>query len=295
MIQNKKPLVSVVIPVYNNVIWLEEAIESVISQDYPNIEIIVVNDGSTESFELFLKKYNEKIRYYYNENKGVAYSRNYGISKCKGEYVAFLDSDDLWARNKLSTQINYMIGHNVKWSQHDYSYFDNIEKNVLRKVSTRAFQGNIIRYIFTSCLIQTSCVVVERKILKTIPEIRFDEKKRFGEDNAFYLELAKRFPVGYINKTLTYYRFRGGNAGKNIAVQLRYRSTIYDEYCDTSIYKLNTSFSTKLAYKYCSMITKLFPKIIENKALGSKVLYVIPWITFKLNYVLLKNRRKNGK
>lgn len=295
MIQNKNPLVSVVIPVYNNVLWLNEAIESVFSQDYPNKEIIVVNDGSTESFELFLRKYRGKIQYYHNENKGVAYSRNFGISKCKGKYVAFLDSDDLWAEDKLSTQINYMIKHNMKWSQHDYLYFDDKEKKFLKKVSTSAFQGNVIKYIFTSCLIQTSCVVVEREILETISEIRFDEKKKFGEDNAFYLELAKRFPIGYINKTLTYYRFRGENAGKNIAVQLKYRSTIYNEYCDSSIYKLNTSFSTKLAYKYCSMITKLFSKTIENTSLSTKILYVIPWITFKLNYILLKNRRIHGK
>lgn len=153
----------------------------------------------------------------------------------------------------------------------------------------------IFHKLFTLPLIQTSCVVVEREILETISEIRFDEKKKFGEDNAFYLELAKRFPIGYINKTLTYYRFRGENAGKNIAVQLKYRSTIYNEYCDSSIYKLNTSFSTKLAYKYCSMITKLFSKTIENTSLSTKILYVIPWITFKLNYILLKNRRIHGK
>lgn len=292
MKKNRYPLVSVVIPVYNNVLWLEEAIESVMEQDYPDIEIIVINDGSTESFETFLEKYKEKIRYYYNENKGVAYARNFGIDNANGDYIAFLDSDDIWVKNKISAQVKYMKQQGIKWSHHNYAYFDNEDKKILKNVSTYPFRGNIIRYIFTSCLIQTSCVMVERAVLENNKEIRFDEKKRYGEDNAFYLKIARRYPLGHINQTLTYYRVRGENAGKNVSIQMKYRSTVYKECHNLSIYKDNTNFLTKLGYKYCYRIDKMFPNIVRRNGLGAKLIYIAPWIIFKINYFLLSCRRK---
>lgn len=286
MNNNKYPLVSVVIPVYNNVAWLEEAVESVIQQDYPNIEILVINDGSTESFESFIKKYNNLIKYYYNDNKGVAYARNFGIDKSTGDYIAFLDSDDLWDKHKISSQIEYMKKYKMKWSQHNYAYFDSKSKEFIKTIFTHNFQGEIIRYIFTSCLIQTSCIMVERKILENNPEIRFDENKKFGEDNIFYLLLASKYPLGYLNKTLTYYRIRGGNAGQSVAIQLNYRSMIYEEYHRQAVYNNNTNLATKFAYKYCYIVNRKFYNTVKHNNFLTKLLYVIPWTIFKINYFL---------
>ncbi len=82
-------LVSVIIPFYSGSFWLDEALESVFNQTYKNLEVILINDGSTEDINYILNKYNQKIRYYYTENNGAAAARNKGIEKASGDYIAF--------------------------------------------------------------------------------------------------------------------------------------------------------------------------------------------------------------
>ena len=98
--------VSVIIPVYNGELYLEEAIKSVINQSFPPSEIIVIDDGSTDRSELIAKKYNPDAHYLYQTNKGTASARNLGINKSKGNFLAFLDQDDTWEFKKLEMQIN---------------------------------------------------------------------------------------------------------------------------------------------------------------------------------------------
>ena len=99
--QNNK--VSIVIPSYNAARYVKEAVDSALAQTYKNVEVIVVDDGSTDGTKKILAPYSEskKIRYIYEENKGLAGARNTGIKNSSGEYVAFLDADDLFCREKL--------------------------------------------------------------------------------------------------------------------------------------------------------------------------------------------------
>ena len=93
----KKPAsVSVIIPFYNETGWLSEAIESVLRQTYPIHEIIVINDGSKEDVSALLNLYEGKIKYFYKENGGPSSARNLGINLATGDYLSFLDSDDVW-------------------------------------------------------------------------------------------------------------------------------------------------------------------------------------------------------
>src|SRR5690554_2836035 len=97
--------VSVIIPFYNGVEWLCEAVQSVLDQTYKNFEIIVVNDGSPEDVSGLLSKYGNKIIYRYKENGCAATARNLAMEIATGEYLAFLDSDDLWLPAKTEKQI----------------------------------------------------------------------------------------------------------------------------------------------------------------------------------------------
>jgi teichuronic acid biosynthesis glycosyltransferase TuaG len=107
-----QPLVSVVIPAYKCEKYIAEALESAINQTYKNIEIIIVNDCSPDNCESVILEYMEKdkrIRYLKNnENLGVASSRNKGVKASEGEYVAFLDSDDVWSLDKIEKQIKHL-------------------------------------------------------------------------------------------------------------------------------------------------------------------------------------------
>ncbi|MGH7886106.1 MAG: glycosyltransferase family 2 protein, partial [Thermodesulfobacteriota bacterium] len=102
---SNKPLISVIIPVYNCEKYLGEAVESVLEQTYKPMEIIVVNDGSTDQSEKVAKNYLEHIKYFYQNNFGIGAARNKGIELSTGEYLSFLDSDDIWVKDKLKIQI----------------------------------------------------------------------------------------------------------------------------------------------------------------------------------------------
>ena len=105
------PLVSVIIPVYNSELYLEESIRSALAQTYQPFEILIINDGSTDSSESVAMKFAKQTIYLYQSNQGAAAARNRGIKKSSGEFLAFLDADDLWDPKKLSTQVGYMMDH----------------------------------------------------------------------------------------------------------------------------------------------------------------------------------------
>ncbi len=105
-----EPLISVIIPVYNGERYLNSTLKSVFNQDYDSIEVIVVDDGSTDQSAVIAKSYKD-IQYLYQSNQGPSVARNTGIKKANGEFVAFIDADDLWLEKKLSLQVNYLQKH----------------------------------------------------------------------------------------------------------------------------------------------------------------------------------------
>ena len=105
MSDSQLPLVSVIIPTYNRAKYVAEAIDSVLTQDYPQIELIVVDDGSTDETADIVQCYGNRLIYLCQENQGVAAARNSGIAFAHGRFLAFLDSDDIWVEGKLSWQM----------------------------------------------------------------------------------------------------------------------------------------------------------------------------------------------
>lgn len=106
---SNKPLVSIIIPVYNGSNYLKEAIDSALNQTYQNIEVIVVNDGSIDDTEKICKKYGKKIRYFFKTNGGVSSALNLAIDNMKGEYFSWLSHDDLYLPNKIEFQMTEIL------------------------------------------------------------------------------------------------------------------------------------------------------------------------------------------
>ncbi len=118
-INNNNPLVSVIIPVYNGELYLAEAIESILIQSYTPIEIIVVDDGSTDDTKRIVSRFRH-VKYIYQTNKGPPSARNTGLSKSQGHVISFLDSDDLWSENKLEIQLSLLDDNpsiDIVWGQ----------------------------------------------------------------------------------------------------------------------------------------------------------------------------------
>lgn len=279
---NKTPLVSVIIPFYNNVSWLCEAVDSVLSQKYTEREIIVVNDGSSEKIDVFLKKYGDRIRYFEKENGGPASARNYGIKHSNGEYIAFLDSDDLWTPDKLSVQIDEMLKSGSKWSYTDYETFG-VNVQVSYKRMLNAPKGIYTR---TSPYIGTPTVIIESRFLSE-NNLLFDECLRYGEDSFLWEKAIHISPVLYIPVSLSKVRMRGKNAGRSAIVQLNARVEIYDK-CVEKIpgYKSEKTALYKLAVSLCRFGRIFAKKEFKNNRffeLIAKVLFLTPYILFKID------------
>ena len=105
MTEQNSPLVSTIITVYNGKNYLSEAIQSVINQDYPHIDITIIDDGSTDGSREVAQQFGTPVQYYYQNNTGIAAAKNHGIELSKGDFLAFLDADDLWTKNKVQQQM----------------------------------------------------------------------------------------------------------------------------------------------------------------------------------------------
>ncbi len=287
------PLVSVIIPFYSNLLWLEQALESVYNQTYENVEVIVVNDGSNEDIGDIHKKY-EQLKLFYQENSGPAVARNVGIKMAKGEYLAFLDSDDLWINTKLELQIEYMIQNNLLWSHTNYFKFYN-NTDVIKEVNTK-FDGNILPLCFIWNPIATPTIVINRLVFYDYKISGFDETTKIGEDSYLWQEIAKHSKLGHLNNCLTKVRIRGENAAYDSYKQLLYRSSTIER-----IRAHKNLFDNIYIYYhfifilyYCNWVSKLIKPFYFNtynlRNAISNILYVFPYVNFKfLKYLLLKS------
>jgi len=194
--------VSVIIPTYNRETFIQKALESVFAQTYQDFEIIVMDDGSTDATRDIVSGLDKRVRYFYQENKGIAGARNAGIMKSGGEFVAFLDSDDYWMPDKLERQIRLFNEHP------EYGMVASCCASVrldgsFRKKNRPGRSGWILRDLFTKNFIRTSSAVIRRESLDKTG--LFDENLTECEEYDLWLRIAARYPVGFINESLAVY------------------------------------------------------------------------------------------
>lgn len=201
--------ISVIIPFFNRLEYTIEAVKSVLAQTHKNFELILVNDYSTEDVSViqdFVKK-DCRILLVNNEfSKGASGARNTGILKSTGDYIAFLDSDDLYLPNKLEAQIKYMYKHNLSASHTSYFIFQNEDE----KIIDTGKDDYDYKKVLSSCKIATPTVMLEKKIIDLF-NLKFNEAFNYGEDICFWTEIAKITEIKGINTALTKVRKDGRN------------------------------------------------------------------------------------
>ena len=190
-------LVSIIITTFNRRSYLREAALSVLSQDYPEKEVIVVDDGSTDGSAEEVEGLS--LTYVYKENGGISSARNAGIAASHGDYIAFLDVDDLWLKGKLSTQVKAMEAENCKISYTDEIWIRN-GKRVNQMLKHRKYTGWIFEQCLPLCIISPSSVVMERSVFDSVG--LFDENLPACEDYDLWLRATCRYPVLFIEKPL---------------------------------------------------------------------------------------------
>ena len=205
---HKKPLVSVIIPTYTRGWVIQEAIDSVLDQDFSDYELIVVDDGSDDNTPAALAAYEKKITVLRQSNKGVSAARNRGIAEASGQLIAFLDSDDLWLPQKLSTQVKFFQDHpDAVISQTQERWVRNGVR-VNPKKRHHKFSGMIFEQSLALCLVSPSAVMIKKSLFDTVGV--FDENLPACEDYDLWLRISCRYPVHLIDSTQIIKR--GGHA-----------------------------------------------------------------------------------
>ena len=197
---NDSPKVSVIVPTYNRANRLEGTLRSIVSQTYQDFELIVVDDGSTDNTSKVIESFPSAQYLPMKKNSGVSKARNIGLACAKGEFICFLDSDDLWKEKKLEIQIHWMESN----TDNQVCYTDEIwVRNGVRVNQMnkhRKYTGDIFRHCLALCIVSPSSVMIRAKLFSEIGN--FDESLPACEDYDLWLRIAVKYAFHFIEEPL---------------------------------------------------------------------------------------------
>ena len=201
-------LISIIMPVYNCGKYLKQTIESVKKQTYTNWELIIVDDASADnSLKIIQENIQDCIQkvkiIQQTENQGVAIARNTGLEQAQGNYIAFLDSDDIWKENKLEQQLEFMQKNGYGFTYTSYTY---LRENGLKDVKNIPEKLNYKQALKNTAILTSTVMIDTRKISKELLKM---PNVRKGQDTATWWQILKQGNIAYgLNKKLTVYRRR---------------------------------------------------------------------------------------
>lgn len=212
------PKISVVLPTYNRAKYLPRALDSVLNQTFQDFEIIIIDDGSTDNTKevaaAYIKGREDKIKYFYQDNKGVASARNTGIRYSVGEFIAFIDSDDLWtSRDKLEKQIKFLIPRpdccmvftDMSCAKNNKILF----KSHFKRYKYHFNESNIYRKLLLSNFIYIQTVVIRKKCFDEVGF--FNESYRLSSDYNMWLRITRSKKTGFIKEVTVVRNFQEDN------------------------------------------------------------------------------------
>ena len=251
---NKNYLIDIILPNFNKAEYLKEAIESVIHQTFQSWKLYIIDDCSTDKSLEILNYYkqNEKISILkLKKNKGVYFCRNLGMRKSNSKYLAFIDADDYWQKDKLEKQINFMQKSDHKFTYTDYTPFQekNSTKIFKRKINVKS-KFNRDEFIINTS-IAMSTVVIERSLIKNL---KF-KKLKICEDYLFKCEILKRQEAYKCVDSMMFYRISKNSLQSNKLRNLYWVWLINKKYNNLNIFKniksiLSISFNSFKKYGF---------------------------------------------
>lgn len=202
------PRVSVVIPTYNNARFVAEAVESVLQQTYRDYEIVVIDDGSTDTTRDVLAPFQDRIHYLHQENAGAGAARNRGIEESRGELIAFLDSDDLWYKTKLEKSVAAFDRDREAGLVYNRYLQRDLDSGRERRGHVFGRSGRVAaEYILFFRGVHTSSVVIRRECFEKCG--RFDPSLQLSQDVDLWLRIMEDYPIREIPEVLHEYRSHG--------------------------------------------------------------------------------------
>jgi glycosyltransferase involved in cell wall biosynthesis len=213
------PLISVVVPVFNGEQTIQETIESVLKQTFTDFEIIVIDDGSQDATEeIVLSIKDNRIQIYSYPNAGLAASRNRGIVKAIGEYIAFIDADDLWTSEKLEAQIHALQTNSNAAVAYSWTDYIDQDSNFLRRGSHLTVNGDIYAHLLVIDFLENGSNPLIKK--QAFVEVgNFDESLTAAEDWDLLLRLASRYHFVCVPSPQVLYRISTNSMSANVLQQ----------------------------------------------------------------------------
>ena len=198
--------VDIILPNYNKEKFLEEAISSVLNQTFVNWKLYIIDDASTDDSKLIIDKFKNNSKIIIkklSKNKGPGFCRNLGIRLSSSNFIAFLDSDDYWTKNKLKDQMSFMTQNNHNFTFSDFTPFFHLKNDKkFVKQTNIASQFNLLKFTLNSS-INTSTMILSRNLIK---KFKFKKIKKL-EDYLFKCEILKKGIIAYkLNQNTAYYR-----------------------------------------------------------------------------------------
>jgi len=259
------PKVSVIVPTYNRASWLEETLRSVVSQTFKDFELIVVDDGSTDNTSQIMQSFPDAQYFSMGKNSGVSKARNLGLDYAKGEFICFLDSDDLWDERKLEVQLHWMknnIDSQVCYTNEIWIR-NGVRVNPMNK--HRKYTGDIFRYCLALCIVSPSSVMLRKELFDKVGN--FDESLPACEDYDLWLRIAVKYAFHFIEEPLIIKR--GGHAdqlSRKYWGMDRFRVSALKKLLEeNSLDKEKLQLTRAALVKKCSVLIKGFAKRGQKK------------------------------
>lgn len=194
-------MISIIIPAFNREAFLNKAIESVLQQSFQDFELIVVDDGSRDNTYGVVSRFSDRIKYVKQENKGPGCARNRGIKESTRDFIAFLDSDDWWDKEKLALQIRYMQENPAYLISHTDEVWYKNGAILNQKKKHKKFHGYIFGKCLSLCCVSMSTVMLRRELFNRVGF--FDESMLCCEDYDFWLRAGIKHEFLFLDKPLT--------------------------------------------------------------------------------------------
>ena len=210
-------MISVIIPTYNRASFIGEAIRSVLEQDYflrrpaaHRLELLIIDDGSDDGTAEEVLPFRDRLSYHAFPHRGVSAARNAGLRLSRGEFIAFLDSDDLWKKKKISSQMDFLTARTEAVACYTEEVWFRNGRHLNPCQKHRKFSGWIFDRVLPLCLLSLSSCLFRRRVFEVIGG--FDEELPACEDYDFGIRLAQKYPLHLIPKPLIVKR--GGHPGQ---------------------------------------------------------------------------------
>lgn len=293
MINQKKAIISVIMPVYNGEQYIEAAIQSVLAQSYSGFEFIIIDDGSIDNTATLVKKYlsDKRIRYYYQSNAGISEARNKGLELSLCEYVAFIDCDDVWMPQKLELQLEALINApDIALIYNNVTYID--EEDRIIGHQKYSVQENFYKEMLLQNYVDNGSVPLIKK--ECFDKVGYFNPNISGEDWDMWIRIAKEYKLLGINEYLVKYRIYPKSMSKNYKKMIEGLIWILDrEFKDAPVqiwdiknkayaYRYFYSFGVarnllqnKDAFQYLVTALKVYPNLLLEKDKISGILKFI--------------------